>query len=172
MIYQANINNFEEIYNIMEEAFPADERRPKQNQKQLFEKEEYCVYGYFTEDTLVGFAAVWKCDGFAFIEHLAVHKDFRGKGIGKQLTEYVKAKYDEIVLEVEPPLSEEQQQRIEFYLKNGFNLNGYYYIQPSLHQGQNEIELKLMSYPARYKQHRFDQVVESLYLQVYGIVER
>lgn len=41
-------SDFEEVYRIMEQSFPADERRKKEGQQKLLDEEKYELLGYLT----------------------------------------------------------------------------------------------------------------------------
>ena len=47
MIKKLGIEDFEEIFSIMEQSFPVDEYRDKQGQRRIFDENNYSVYGYF-----------------------------------------------------------------------------------------------------------------------------
>ena len=65
-------SDFEEVYRIMEQSFPADERRKKEGQQKLLDEEKYELLGVRNEGGLLAFLAVWEFAEFVFIEHFAV----------------------------------------------------------------------------------------------------
>ena len=65
-------SDFEEVYRIMEQSFPADERRKKEGQQKLLEEEKYELLGVRNGGRLLAFLAVWEFAEFVFIEHFAV----------------------------------------------------------------------------------------------------
>ena len=82
-------SDFEEVYRIMEQSFPADERRKKEGQQKLLEEEKYELLGVRNEGVLLAFLAVWEFAEFVFIEHFAVSEKARNsrrknvRGTGK-----------------------------------------------------------------------------------------
>ena len=50
-------------------------------------------------------------------------------------------------IEVEPPEDELTRRRIGFYERNGFVLNDYDYVQPSLGEGKDPVPLRIMTWP-------------------------
>ena len=76
-------SDFEEVYRIMEQSFPADERRKKEGQQKLLEEEKYELLGVRNEGVLLAFLAVWEFAEFVFIEHFAVSEKARNSGTGK-----------------------------------------------------------------------------------------
>ena len=72
---------------------------------------------------VLGFLNFWELSDFVYLEHFAVDKNLRGKGLGseliRKLSEICAGKT--IVLEAEPPeLNEFSSRRIEFYRRLGF----------------------------------------------------
>ena len=80
-------SDFEEVYRIMEQSFPADERRKKEGQKKLLDEEKYELLGVRNEGGLLAFLAVWEFAEFVFIEHFAVSEKARNSGIGGKMLE-------------------------------------------------------------------------------------
>lgn len=159
------------VYGIMDEAFPPSEKRSFEGQKKLLEEKQYSIIPkYNLLGELVGFIAVWSFDTFNFIEHIAISKKIRGKGIGSSLLKnYIKSCNKTIVLEVEPPNNDIAIRRIKFYERLGFNLNLFYYQQPPLRDGFSYIELKIMSYPRKISEEEFLPLKKQLYKTVYKV---
>ena len=80
-------SDFEEVYRIMEQSFPADERRKKEGQQKLLDEEKYELLGVRNEEGLLAFLAVWEFAEFVFIEHFAVSEKARNSGIGGKMLE-------------------------------------------------------------------------------------
>lgn len=162
-------SDFEEIYIIMQNSFPIDEYRTKEEQKRLFEEKEYRVT--IERDNLkkaVAFIAFWDLGSFIFIEHFAVATEKRNSGIGsKLLKKFLDESDKKIVLEVEKPISELARRRIKFYERNGFVFNDFEYEQPSISKGKSKIPLNVMSFPAALSKKEFSEVKRTLYSKVY-----
>ena len=160
-------SDFEQIYNIMEEAFPENERRSKEGQLALFEDELYKIY---SDKEKTVFIAFWELSEYVFIEHFASLKSQRGGGIGGIfLKAFLEMCGKPAVLEVEPPLNEISKRRIMFYKRNGFNLNEYFYIQPPLGKDRDELELKIMTYPNALSQSEFMVLKNEIYEKIYKL---
>ena len=165
---KANVNDFEEIFNIMQDSFPNDEYRFKEEQKALFDLDEYAVYVEKDGDNIIAFLAVWEFSDFIFLEHFAVDKSYRGKGVGsKMLTELATIYSKPICLEVELPTTEQSIKRLEFYKKNGYFYNDYKYYQPPISKGKNPVPLRIVSYQKPLDKLEFIAVKDELYKQVY-----
>ena len=163
---------FDDVYSIMEDSFPADERRPYNEQKMLLNKDNYKVY--VIKDTscrISAFIAVWSFNDFIFIEHFAVDSSFRNSGIGSSVLNDIKNKYNKIIcLEVEPPKSEITRRRVGFYERNGFYLNHYPYVQPPISKGKNPVPLMIMTTDKEISEEEFIDIKESIYKKVYNVV--
>ena len=159
---------FSRVWEIMQESFPADERRPFAQQKELLKKQEYKIYVLRNQNSVQGFIAVWELEGLLFIEHFAMDKACRNQGFGSKLLSYITDKYTRtICLEVEIPTDELTYRRVEFYKRNGFYLNTYDYIQPPLSEGQEAVPLMIMTYKSERTFEEFSSIRALLYKEVY-----
>lgn len=165
-------NKFDEIFNIMEEAFPTNEIRTYEEQKALLNKKNYKIITHSIGNQIVAFIAAWDLKDFSFIEHLSTTTKFRGMGIGSELvSKFILSSNKPIILEVEPPKDELTKRRINFYKRLEFKYNDYYYEQPKLREDALTCELKIMSYPNELLPNEFERVTKELYLQVYNKIK-
>ncbi|MCA9477713.1 MAG: GNAT family N-acetyltransferase [Nanoarchaeota archaeon] len=162
-------NEFNLLWDIMVEAFPVDERHSKNTQEEMFDLDNYTLYGAYNTE-LLGFSGVWNFETFQFIEHLAVRKEMRGKGYGTQIMSQL-LKEGLVVLEVEPPVDEQSKKRIRFYENLGFHLNQYEYIQPAYEPTTKPVPLLIMSYPRPIDLSEFETIRERLHREVYDLKE-
>ena len=172
MIRSLNYQEFDRIYDIMEESFPLDERREREEQRDLLLKKEYEIIVACEGDTdeIVSFIALWRLDNFTFIEHFATAEDHRGRGVGGALLDYVIERFGSTVcLEVEPPESEIQKRRIEMYGRHGFFLNEYPYIQPPISCGRTPVPLMIMTTGGKIDAGAFESIKERIYDKVYNV---
>ncbi len=162
--------NFDEIFEIMDEAFPNSEMRTYEEQKKLLDNDKYNIYVKKNESGLVvGFLAYWTLESCTFFEHLAVSKKFRGNGIGKQIIlENAENFKKPIFFEIEPPNTEIAKRRIDFYKRLGFKLNNFYYEQPALRKNEKPQQLLIMSYPEPISEQNFVEYKKEIYSNVYG----
>ena len=77
---QININDFEGVFEIMDQSFPQDERRKKEEQRALFSVPEYKVFVRREGGKIIAFIAVWEFERFLYVEHFAVSPKKRGGG--------------------------------------------------------------------------------------------
>lgn len=167
---QININDFEGVFEIMDQSFPQDERRKKEEQRALFSVPEYKVFVRREGGKIIAFIAVWEFERFLYVEHFAVSPKKRGGGIGADVLNELMKSYDvPVCLEVEPPVTETAVRRITFYERNGMFFNDYDYVQPPLSQGQNSLPLKIMSSGKRISKEQFEDIKSTLYKKVYKV---
>ncbi|AIQ45101.1 GNAT family acetyltraansferase [Paenibacillus sp. FSL R7-0273] len=160
---------YDEIFSIMEGSFPVSEFRTYSGQKALLDNPHYRIY---TEQDaggrIIAFLAAWEFPGLRFIEHIAVSPGIRGGGTGKILMDRFLARSEvPVLLEVEPPDGEIEQRRIGFYERLGFHLNPFEYVQPPLRSGEQDLPLRIMTYPGPVGAEEFRQYREILYSEVY-----
>ena len=166
MIEKLKLHEFDAVYAIMEQSFPLEEYRSYEGQKKLLDDPAYSIYGIKEEGNILGFAAVWQLENWLFLEHLAVDPQRRNRGIGAELLGFLTEK--RCCLEVELPETELARRRIGFYQRNGFFLNDYPYVQPSLGEGRNPVPLSIMTSGSTISPEEFAQVQKLLYSRVYG----
>ena len=166
MIEKLEIKEFDAVYAIMEQSFPLEEYRAYDAQRALLENAAYRIYGVREEGQLLGFAAVWELENWLFLEHLAVAPQHRNQGIGAKLLGFLSQ--NRCCLEVELPETDLARRRIGFYVRNGYVLNRYPYMQPSLGQGRSPVPLWLMTSGGPICPEEFARVKGLLYSRVYG----
>ncbi len=145
-----DVNNekyFKEAFALYESAFPKEERRDIDEQQRAMKNKDYHFDLITDNGSFCGIMLYWETDNLIFLEHFAVLPELRGKGVGKCALEILKGKNKPILLEIEPPEDEITKRRYEFYKRNGFIMNPYHHIQAKYHLGDEDLELKIMSYP-------------------------
>lgn len=164
-------HRFDEVYKIMEDNFPPDERRTYEKQRELLNDERYRVCAVEKDGDIIAFFAVWVLSGFVFGEHLAVDKNSHNAGIGTKLLKEVASSLDvPFVLEIElENSSDTAKRRAGFYRRNGFNVNSYEYAQPSYGEGKSAIPMHLVSYPKPLSKDEFEKCKNIIYKEIYKI---
>lgn len=164
-------SRFDEVYKIMEDNFPPDERRSYDGQKSLMDCENYCVYTVEDNGNIIGFFTVWFLDDFVFAEHFAIDKKYQNGGYGTKLIKRVMDSLDvPMVLEIELENSSDMaKRRAGFYRRLGFNINPYEYAQPSYGQGKSAIPMHLVSYPKPLDKDEFECYKKIIYKEIYKL---
>ena len=166
MIVKLEKQEFDTVFDLMERSFPLEEYRLYEAQKALLQDPVYTIYAVKEKEGILGFAAVWELEDWLFLEHLAVEPAQRNRGIGAQLLQFLSERH--CCLEVEPPLTELACRRVGFYKRNGFFLNDYPYMQPSLGEGRSAVPLYIMTSGRTITPEEFAKLKNLLYSRVYG----
>lgn len=171
MLKILEINNFDQMYRLMEASFPQDEYRPYASQKALLADPAYRVYAHCDNThTLLAFLAIWDFGNFAFIEHFAVRPEYRNSGLGSRLLQELALLLKKpLCLEAELPENDLAKRRIAFYQRNGFSHNPYPYQQPALGPDRSPVPLCIMTCPAPITQQEFISLRDTLYQKVYTV---
>ena len=138
----------------------------------MFRKKEYVFFAVYDGTSLTGILAQWDLGAFLFVEHLAIRKELRGKGLGTAMLEqYLQNNKHKkkIILEVEATQSKRAEKVIRFYEKKRFKLNSFDYLQPSYGPGKKAVSLHLMSYPRSLSRRVFTNVRSIIHTRVYGL---
>lgn len=168
-IQQLQAHHFDQVYQLMSEAFPESERRDYAGQKALLKRDDYHLYGMTDHGRVVAFLAVYAMQAFCFVEHLAVDPSLRGTGIGKRILQNLMAQVGKpVILEVEKPIDVTTKRRVQFYERAGFTLYATDYVQPPLQKGQNPLALYLMCYP-KLSIAQWDSIIHTIHTAVYCI---
>ena len=166
MLKKLTNDGFASVYNIMEDSFPSNEIRSYIGQLNLLQNPDYSLFVKEQNGEIVGFIATWDLGDFTFVEHFAVSEKHRGKGLGSEILSKIKDVSDPLVLEVEPPTDLKTRKRIAFYEKNGLIYHDFYYVQPAMENGKDEVELKIMS-TQKLDINGFEKVKRTLYKKIY-----
>lgn len=168
MLKKLKRQDFDKVFELLENSFPADEYRTYEEQKAILDNELYSIYALYDGEKLKAFISVWEFEKFAYVEHFAVSPKYRNSGLGaKMLNELITRSQKSICLEVEPPENETARRRINFYLRNGFYLNDYPYIQPPMSKGKNAVPLLIMTSGGKVGRAVFDMMKATFYEKVY-----
>lgn len=167
-IINLNDSEFQAAYQLIEDAFPYEERRTLEAQIEVMANKQYQLLAFKQNQQIAGILGVWDCGPFYFIEHFTTHVNFRNQGLGTKLLRVFQNEISKpIVLEVESGNSPLEQSRIAFYQRHGFHLNTREYFQPSYHGDPDKVPLFLMAYPNPLSEDEHAQVSQIIYQCVY-----
>lgn len=172
-INKSNNIEFEKVYDIMSESFPLEEFRTKEGQKKLLEKNDYNIAVVKNEkNKIIGLIAYFDFQTYIHIDHFAVAKSERGKGIGRKFfREFKKFIGKNITLEVEPPQNNISKRRIAFYNTMGLKLFSFKYFQPPLRKEFGNTPLMIMSDINDFTEDKFKIIKKQIYSKVYKFYE-
>ncbi|MCW3463205.1 GNAT family N-acetyltransferase [Chitinophaga nivalis] len=158
----------EAVYNLFEAAFPIEERRPWDKQLHLMAIGELRLLHILKDDVFAGFVFYWELPDFCFIDYFAILPAARGGGSGTQVMQLLEQRFSHIVLEVEPPLTEEAVRRIGFYERLGYQTFPQLYHQPPHHAHLPPLELRLMQKGMSSTDAAFQEIKDQLYKNIYS----
>ena len=120
---------FDQAIAIYEQSLPSNERQPRSVIEDRLNQGLCTLYGVMEDDAVVGMMVIWIFEDtpFTFLDYLAVHQDYRGKGIGEFCMQKIKEEFAKMhksmLIEVEDPDFGEDRvtkiRRIRFYEKCG-----------------------------------------------------
>jgi ribosomal protein S18 acetylase RimI-like enzyme len=176
MITFHHIHNYKDPYwaaimNIYKKSFPIEEQRPTESMERLLaEENRYRISALLNEESEpIGLLTSWNLGTFTYIEHFAIAPAFRSQGYGTwALKAFIHSLSSPMVLEVEPPIDDTTQQRIQFYQRNGLILYEYNYFQPPYTAEQEGVVLRLMGSIPENKDF-VTNVSYLLHKEVYGV---
>jgi len=158
----------EAIKELYEAAFPKEERRPWDWQSRLIAAGKIRILRIVKEEErFAGFVFYWNLPMFNFIEHFAIQADARGGGAGTRVMQLLEQQLETIILEVEPPETEQAIRRIKFYERLGYQTFPDTYEQPSYYPEIPPLKLCLMYKGCSPANTNFQHVKEQLYKYVY-----
>lgn len=159
---------FDEIFPLLEDAFPVTELREKERQRALLAEPCYRLNGVRRDGGFAAVFAAWEIEEFLYIEHFAVQEAYRNGGYGGRLLDcFLAEKARPMVLEVELPTDELTKRRIGFYQRHGLIFNEYPYLQPPMRKGQKPLPLRLMTSPAAIDEKEFQRYRKRIHSMVY-----
>lgn len=139
----------EKVQAIYDEAIPPQERWSFAQFLTLAQKQpRFTAHLIWVDAHIAGVASYWRFEepcAFGFIECIAIDRTLRGKSLGTQTMQTLLAHLAiPVVLEVEPPQTEQAIQRIRFYERLGFTIWDRTYIQPAYASTLPEVPMFLM----------------------------
>lgn len=164
---------FDGVYRLLQISFPPQEIRSYAAQKKLLEDPRYeillCRDARGEAEALM---ALWRFPEFTFLEHFAVAPASRCRGLGGKMLNWLLAgETVPVCLEAELPENEIARRRIGFYRRNGFFVNSYPYIQPSLGKGRSPVPLQILTTGGKVSPETFARIKTLLYRHVYRAEE-
>ena len=177
MIKIQRINTSHEHYPFVEElmqtAFPQQERRNADLQREYTDnKPHFHTHIILNANLPIGLITIWDLESFHYIEHFAIHENYRNKGYGQKIMEFIINEIKGmIVLEAEEPSDDITYRRIRFYQRLGFVLHDVPYQQPPYRNGDEWFPMKLMTLREKNFSLEYERVRGNIYKEAYNIKE-
>ena len=151
---------------LYEHSFPIEERRPWASILIKNKTKDFDFFVLQDGGLFVGIISIWQFECFDYIEHFAISEELRGKGLGSEVINIVKQKYNKpFVLEVELPTNLETVKRIRFYERLGFKTLEGLYMQPPYTKDLENVRMNIMTNGEKLS---FDYIKQTLYCKVYN----
>lgn len=161
------------VEKLLHSAFPPDERRDDEQQRMYTDQNEKFNCLLIREfENPIGLITYWDFKDFVYVEHFAIHENYRNGGLGKQaLRIFLQGINRPVVLEVEMPRikGDITHRRISFYRRQGFSLRRMAYKQPPYREGDSWLPMKLMSCGKVRWEKIAETVRDTIYRYVYNI---
>lgn len=149
-------------------AFPKEERRDWQQLIDMVDTAGEMWLQVIEEDGIaIGFITFWMLEQWCFLEHFAIEPSLRGKRYGERIMKEL-MKHDSVLLEVEPPYTENAIRRIGFYERLGFSILPFPYRQPSYHHPEESFSMCLMSNSSENTADKFSEIISLVRSRVYS----
>lgn len=158
---------------LLEQAFPADERRERAQQRALIRSGRLTVLlAQDEQGSPAALMTLWTLGCGLFLEHFAVSEGLRGQGLGGRMLEELKRQLGgrRLVLESEPPTTDWGVRRLGFYERHGLRVYDAPYVQPPYRPGDRELPFCLLSLPAFSSREEFDRAAEEIHRTVYKVM--
>ena len=162
----ANDKLYLQAYNLYQNSFPYLERRDSEGHNLIMQKPDYHFEVLSQNDNLLGIMLYFETENFIFLEHFAVLPELRGNGIGAKGLDVIKNKGKTVILEIEFPVDDITNRRLSFYNRNGFKLTSHYHIQAKYHKGDDDLPLKILSYPHEISDSEYENFKDYLNREV------
>lgn len=161
--------NFEELYDLYNSAFPSYQRRTWAGLETVFNKKPaFQCFVIKLDKEFVGLLNYWTFEKFVYIEHFAIHPNYRNRGLGTMaLKEFISKTELPVIVETELPRSVVASQRIHFYERLNFYMTTNFYMQPPYEGSQVMMSMLIMSNDYHFVNKYFTQIKNTLYKEVY-----
>lgn len=138
---------FEIVWEMYQYSFPAHEKREKSEQIRALQDKRCHLDLFYDRENPIGFMLWWKYPEFVYIEHIAINRNIRGKGYGKQiLKDFCANETLPQILEIDPLTDEVAKRRWHFYKQLGYVQNPYRHFHRPYREGNDVFELIILSH--------------------------
>ena len=163
-------NDFQQVWNLYVDSFPKNERRDIAGQAHILKLKNYYCQSVYKDELCVGLLFWWDFKTLKYIEHLAIIPTRQNEGLGSLIMKNFLNQDNSklILLEVEPPITEIQKKRVQFYKKLDFKMNGYNYMQPAYQKTTKPIPLTLLTFPSLLNNENYQEFITTCHSEIYS----
>ena len=150
-------------------TFPEKERRDWSQLLDMIENTpEMWLQLIEADEQVIGFLVLWALEEWLFVEYFAIDPEHRGKNYGAQVMQDLTGlSHTKLILEVEPPQTDDAVRRIHFYKRNGLTCLPFDYLQPSYSNPEQSYPMLLMSNAVEKEEVYFTEVISFIKRCVY-----
>ena len=163
--------DFAPVWALYEKSFPLHERRLPAHQSQAMADRRYVCESVWEGETLLGLLFSWHLEGLCYVEHFAVSEALRCGGVGSDLLRDFCRREGQVVLEIDPPVTDIARRRQGFYERLGFCPNPWPHAHPPYRKAFSPHELVVMSWPSALEQGCYDRFYRALAREVMAYAE-
>lgn len=170
-IRTSDVQHYQFMENLLINAFPPEEYRSLEELRNYTDHTDNFHNNLILDgNTPIGFITYWDFNNFYYVEHFAIDPNQRNGGYGKSVLEHLSENlHRPIVLEVEMPVEEMAQRRINFYKRQGFTLWEKEYQQPPYKPGDPFLPMYLMVKGDLQCDRDFEEVKRRIHKEVYNV---
>lgn len=158
----AQAAEFAPVWALYEGSFPENEQRLPDDQARAMGDEAYACEAAFEGGQLLALLFSWDMGDWRYVEHFAVSDALRGTGVGTRVLKDFFARSDNVVLEIDPPVTPVAQRREQFYQRMGMVGNAYEHRHPPYREGFAPHALKILSYPRAMRAQEYEAFAKGL----------
>ncbi len=184
-IHACDISNIpQEVWDIYESSFPANERKTKESIIENINSGKEFLFVATENTAVVGFALMFdlKNTNYVLLDYLAVQADIKQKGVGTAILQFIRKSFlkspQSLVIETDKPIKSQTEEtydqnlkRVLFYLKNGAKIiDAFDYILPSLNFSTKTTQWLMIlenSSRERIDKVELEKILTNLYTQNY-----
>jgi len=157
------------VKGLYESAFPEKERRDWEKLLDMIENTPDMSLQLIEADTqVIGFLVLWSLEDWSFLEYFAIDPEHRGKNYGAQVMQHLMdLNHTKLILEVEPPKTDDAARRIHFYERSGLHCLPFNYLQPFYSNPEQSYPMLLMSNAVKKEEAYFTEVISLIKRHVY-----
>ena len=169
-IYTKDESLYMFMEDLMKASFPVEEYRDLNELRSYTDNKKHFYNNVILDgDNPIGIITFWDFDDFYYVEHFAIDSNLRNGGYGKKVMNALSRNIEKpIVLEVERPIEEMAERRINFYKRQGFNLWENDYHQPPYRKGDDFLPMNLMVYGHLSVEKDYEQVKNKIHKEIYN----
>jgi len=133
-------------------CFGLPAQREYLSQCSIMDESDYHFLLIHEDGEIAGLCLCWETENFIYVEHLCLAHAFRGKGIAAAALEKLCGGGKTVILEADATKGQ-----AEYFVRRGFEINGFDHSHPSYHMMFPGRNLTVMSYPYPLEDEEYEE---------------